>query len=475
MASRRSRSRSRSRSTATRSSTRSSSRASSASATPKRPSIDRDGKASVSCPNCGQRYKILEAALEDKVKCTQCHRLFYPLAAANARRPKQDPTKAVVTVAAVVIGLVVVGAVISNLSGPQQNQNSNQEQSAGKKEIAVDGSTAEVQSAMTWAKALSTENRLDLVGYSDMEAMQKKLDIDKKTRWAETFGPSRKELEDKIVDAMFKGEAAFVFRAFDPSFGRIADPKMVAAKKGRINMSLTPKDPAVNSDSANVTIEYEWDPGDKRFKVTDWATDYVHPAQTRKFKEEAGLAKPKHKTHEVLGKAKTVKTVHLGRSVKVREADLKPLAHLESTSEADRKAIDDLIGKLVDLHGKGANYNRAELALQKFGKAAVPRVLNKMYEYQGLKSQDDVDIVNRLCRYLRTVTGQRFGFNPSAAGDTDVGATEKERLSAMRQWFGYWADYHDRDTWNELIDDDEDSLLTEEEKAARRKAEANKK
>ena len=272
-----------------------------------------------------------------------------------------------------------------------------------------------------------------------------------------------------------------VFRAYKPSYGRIKSEEMVAAKAGRVLLSLYPRDSKVTKDTAEVEVIYGWDPETERFRVENWVVKTM--ARVEHLAEQVDKKKPKNKhvKHDKIGKTTKRETTFAGKKVKIEEADPVSLPHLESTSAEDRQKIDALITQMIDIHGSGRGYNRAELQLMKFGKAAVPRVLNKIYETK-MSSRDDVMVVNRLCRFLRNVSGWRFGFNPAdQTAGSDIGGTQKERESAIKQWFAWWARYYDRDDWQLIDKDDEVELTTDQiehkrkaEREARRKARAER-
>src|SRR5690606_38947963 len=76
---------------------------------PRRPQIDREGRATIACPNCGARYKIREDALEEKTQCRQCQRTFFPLAAAQSRRAPKNDSKPLVYMIVGLVAVVVIG------------------------------------------------------------------------------------------------------------------------------------------------------------------------------------------------------------------------------------------------------------------------------------------------------------------------------------------------------------------------------
>ena len=156
----------------------------------------------------------------------------------------------------------------------------------------------------------------------------------------------------------------------------------------------------------------------------------------------------------------------------LKESKLIPLEHLEDTPPELRKEIDGLIAKMIDLDGPGYQFNRCSRRLREIGRPAIPRLLNKMYETPA-KVREDVLVLARIVGALRDTSGVAFGFNPADRKDSDIGGTEEERLSALRQWYAWWYTAHNRD-FTRAIDksEGEDLFETDAEKAARATAEA---
>ncbi|MEE2885883.1 MAG: hypothetical protein VX951_00495 [Planctomycetota bacterium] len=437
-----------------------------------RPAIGRDGKASISCPNCSTRYKIPEQSLETKVTCTQCHRTFFPLAAAGSRRKRDDNSKPIIYGVVAVVALILMALLINALSSSTKRKTNTVVEIPQPTNLG--NSTREVRSVMAWADAIGTKDSLNARMYTDLEAVQKLLGVEPDTKYASTFGDGRIELGNKILDALYISDQAIVYRSYRPSMGRIMHESMVAKKAGKVRLSLYPRNSKVIKSGATVEVYYRLDPSDDNFKIYRWHV--VEMARTEFLLEQIDGKKPKkkHKTHELIGKITSRKITFAGEQVEVEEAELVPLPHHKDTSPEDRKTIDDLIGVVLDLNVSGILRNRATETLIEFGKASVPRLLSKMYELHKMKTPEDVMTVNLLCRTLRLTTGWRFGFNPRDHKGSNLGGTDAERVSALKQWYAWWARYYDRDDWK-LEDSDEEIELTTAEQEAKRKVDLEKK
>ena len=436
--------------------------------TSRRPAIGRDGKASISCPNCAARYKIAEENLETRVTCSQCRRTFYPLAAAQSRHAGTAPdnSKPIIYGIVAVAAIIIVGVIINALSGPPENDNV----AAKVKEpevIELGKNTREVKAVMRWAKAIGDKDEFNASMNCNMDAMQKKLGVETENPFSRAFGDQKKDLEHKILNALFAADECLVYRAYYPTYGRIKHEDMVAAKAGRVRLSLAPRDSSIIRDSAEVEVEYGYDSLTERFQVEDWHVLTMARFDYLLEKIDGKNPRKKRIPHELIGKAAQKEITFGGKKYEIEEAELVPLPHLKTTKPEDRKTIDSLIAQMVDLNASGIYFNRASNALELFGKAAVPRILNKMYETK-LKSTEDKLVLNRLCRFLRNLSGWRFGFNPADMKEgSDIGGTEKERISALKQWYAWWGRYYDRDDWQNIDSDDEVELTTDQIEAKR--------
>lgn len=437
-----------------------------------RPTIDRDGKASISCPNCSTRYKIPEQSLESKVTCTQCHRTFFPLAAAGSRRKPADNTKPIIYGVVAIVFLILLVWIVNSLSTPTKRKPNKVVEIP--QQINLGNSTKEVRSVMAWAAAIGDKDSLNARMYTDLGAVQKLLNVEPQTKYATTFGDDRIELGSKILDALYVSVQAIVYRSYRPSMGRIMDESMVAKKAGKVRLSLYPRDSKVIKAGATVEVYYRLDTSDDTFKVYKWHVVEMARADYLLEKTDGRNPKKKHKAHELIGEITSRQVSFAGEQVEVEEAELVPLPHHKDTPPKDRKTIDDLISVVLDLNVSGILRNRATEALVDFGKASVPRLLSKMYELHKMRTPEDVMTVNLLCRTLRLTTGWRFGFNPRDHKGSDLGGTDAERLSSLKQWYAWWARYYDRDDWK-LEDSDEDIELTTAQQEAKRKVNLEKK
>ena len=126
---------------------------------------------------------------------------------------------------------------------------------------------------------------------------------------------------------------------------------------------------------------------------------------------------------------------------RIKEADTRALGHLESTPQELREKIDELHATMIG--DTGLMGTRAARDLVQIGKPAIPILLNDLHENAHV-TQEDVIRGKIVTDALREITGKRFGYNPDLDPDSAFGSTDELRLSAVRQWFAWWASWEDR-------------------------------
>lgn len=131
------------------------------------------------------------------------------------------------------------------------------------------------------------------------------------------------------------------------------------------------------------------------------------------------------------------KRVTLSDGSTVREAEVRPLEHLETTSPELRAEIDALYEKMIDLSLSPKESNGARERIIEIGKPAIPVLLTGFYEIP-LETEDQAKQVNAIVLALRGITGQNFGYKPQVSEGSGTGTTDERRASALKQWFAWW-------------------------------------
>ncbi|MHC4077697.1 MAG: zinc ribbon domain-containing protein [Planctomycetota bacterium] len=426
------------------------------------PRVGRDGKVQIACPNCQAAYRLMPEHMDSKVKCTQCHRVFFPGAATGGKRSshQKSPATPIIAFSAAVVIIVLIGVLIANAGGEAPRPEPVEEP----KYVALGNSTPQVKAVKRWANGIFQNQRYEVENFTAFTPVQELLGIDPEHKYNHSFGDAQRELGKKIIDALLTGEQAGIFQYCEARSGKIMDAAYLTATKGKISLSvMEPK----KQREGTVIIDYV-EEADGTFKVAGWEVVSA-PKRPLSDAELAALRGKRFKVHPKIPKPKVVKKMFGGKEIEITESELVPLGHLEDTPPELRKKIDEYIAHLMD-HSDPRRANRAQLELLDIGKPAVPRLLNKMYEVKP-KGRDDVEALNRVVKTVRLLSGQAFGYNPRELIGQNVGGSEKERESALKQWYGWWYYMHASGRWDELVDQEDEEFMTEEEIKAKRAAE----
>lgn len=393
------------------------------------PRAGRDGKIEVYCPGCGTAYRLPEDQLEAKIKCKQCTRLFF---AKNAtKRPsKEKEQKMLWTIGAVVLGAVIVGVVIVNMGKTEPAPVRSMERADAKKQVDLGEGNPRVQDVKKWVVAMGEAKTFDIEMTCDLGKMQERFSIAPGRLLANLRGDELLRVKTEVVDALTKGEDTRLFRELEWSDGRLTDAAMAEGSTGKVEAYMNARDDKKWRSGGTLQLLFAMD--GNQVRVTGW--DWVQ------MPEPKAEPKPKssHKAHEQIGKAEVV-TRKIGDVEKqVREAKIVPLEHLEGTPAELRAEIDRLITQLVDLEQVPKEKNKVKKRLYDLGKPAIPRLLTKFYEIPG-KTPEERMSLNLVARQLQDMTGQGFGYSPD-----EISATDDMRLSALRRYYAWWTDNHDR-------------------------------
>ena len=394
----------------------------------------RGGSSTVPCPACGTEHRIPSELLDDPIQCQSCKRTFYPSKASRRGLQKKNPATPFLMGGGILVALIALFWFASSGGGTKQTRND--EPVAKGPELGR--KNPRVAAALEWTEALTAGDQLTLSTQIDRTAMREFLGITDIDGTAE-------DLDKRILTALMTGEKTERLRDFRVASGRVPE-QFAEADRGKVRLSLAVKEGKEQDyvrGAAELFVDFQKASSGFRVAGFQWIDE-------PKLKGAAALADrgvARKSTHEVIGKAEDVERVYNGQKEVVREAELKPLGHLEDTPEAVQKDIDAQIAQLVDIELGGQFANRSILALKKIGKPAVPRLLNKLYELP-IDTAENKLRVRRVTMALEDLTGQRFGFDPSTLSRT----TDEMRTSALKQWYGWWADNHWREKFDYAID-----------------------
>ena len=65
----------------------------------------------ISCPQCGAAYRVPEDMLDEKIECSECHRVFFAKSTAGKRVAAPDHTKAYIGFGVVIVAIIGLFAI----------------------------------------------------------------------------------------------------------------------------------------------------------------------------------------------------------------------------------------------------------------------------------------------------------------------------------------------------------------------------
>ncbi|MBK8977983.1 MAG: hypothetical protein IPM29_18915 [Planctomycetes bacterium] len=309
-----------------------------------------------------------------------------------------------------------------------------------------------VAAAKEWLRGLQDADVLRLGRYTDITAMRKHLGI-------ENADGTAAEVESRVVKALLESESTEFLRHSMVFSGSVTENEANApAGKVTVRLSVAREHAAqyVRGDDAIGEVLVDFRMNGTQPLVTGFTVTTTPPKRAPVTDRERASV------HPVLGQAHDVQRVYNGQTETVREAEIKPLDHLEDTPAEVRTEIDALVAKLIDLDAPGAQAFRVTQRMRDIGpRPVIPRLLNQMYEIHA-DSRENILRLRRITQALEDLTGQRFGFNPAMTGDSNNTAAAELRESALKQWYGWWADNHWRKDPAYAIDHGEDLLGPED-------------
>lgn len=376
--------------------------------------------------------------------------MFIPAAASKRGASRQNPATPFLWGGGI-LAVMIVGAMLISGGGDDGSQNRNKP--APPKRVETGSANPRVRDAMAWYEAMSTDNRFELGRYTDLQGMRKSLGIDNIDGTAE-------DLEKRVLDALLAADSAKLIRDTEPTSGQV-DTTDAEAETGKVILYVTPDEQAqakyFDQGGGEVWVWFTF--ANDRARISRF--EVVSGIRERAPKDDPNKIRPS--THEVIGQAQDVKRVYNGVEETVREAEIKALGHLDGTPENVQAEIDQRIAELIDLDAPGAVPNRAAMRLKQIGKPSIPRLLNKFFEIPA-SNREQILQLRKVCQALEDITGQRFGFNPSmteAADPAKSAHVEEMRQSALKQWYGWWADNHWRTDYDYAIQKDDAELEAE--------------
>jgi predicted Zn finger-like uncharacterized protein len=154
----------------------SSARSSTASA----PRVAADGKVEIFCPNCAQRYRIAEDALDNKVQCSVCSNVFLPRNTVGKLARGKDHTTVYASLGFFAV-VVIAGLVLIMNRGSETPVAPPEPANAAAKANAVEAERVRRRDQLIkWAQKVAAGELFMIREYSDTDALCAALGVDKR-------------------------------------------------------------------------------------------------------------------------------------------------------------------------------------------------------------------------------------------------------------------------------------------------------
>lgn len=367
-----------------------------------------------------------------RIKCSQCERLFV---AKSALKPasKAKEKQMMWLIGGVVVAVVGIGIAIKTMGGDSNAAENKSVEAPAPKRVALDDKNPRVADVRKWFEGMANGRALDIESTCDLDRVKEQLGIAPGKLLGNLPDSERAQLRMQIVEALTKGTETAPFRDVEWGSGQLGNESMATATAGEVTAELNPRDEKKFRTGGSIKIWFESQRDAQTAKVVRW--EFLAKPEV---KTDVAKAASAHKPQKEIGEVKTVTRTIEGKTKQVREAELVALSHLDDTPEPLRKEIDLAITTLIDNEKSAKEVTKARLRLAEIGKPAIPRLLTKFYEIPG-KTPEERMSLNQVVRLLVDVTGQGYGYAPD-----DASATDEQRVSALKRYYAWWADNHDR-------------------------------
>jgi DNA-directed RNA polymerase subunit RPC12/RpoP len=380
-----------------------------------------DGKVDIACPQCGAQFRIAGDALDSKIECTECHRVFIAKSTAGKRVAAPDHTKVYVgfgigAVALIGIFVVMSGGGDAPKAAPPPVVNAH---------VYGRGDHPRTAMIVKWARAIGDDNRLVMNTHSDLRAL------------ATLFALPAGSDDDAVLKAMREHDATRFLRELQCDSGELLGTEDMTAASGKASVFVTAK-PGDDTWLAkwNGVLEVSFRMDGEQVKVTGLSVTKPPVRNPKKPDPSKQTFQPV----KDIAKPTDVEITDSAGTRKVRESQPAAVPHWDKATPALQKKAEDTVALLLqsaDPEAPGTLFNKATMSIQTLDdkKAVVPRVLNAMFELYPDVTTNNIKL-SQLDRALRAWTG--FGVNYDPADTGDAAKDKAARESCVRQWFAYW-------------------------------------
>jgi len=380
--------------------------------------------------------------LDEKIECSECHRVFFAKSTAGKRVAAPDHTKVYIGFGVAIVFIIGIFVMSGGNNEPVKKP---------KKPPVVEvlpfgrGDHPRAIGLAKWAQSIAGNNQLVLSTHTDLPAMAKFLELensDSGTVMTALQGHESTELLRTMdcssamldTEADMKGPSGTGIIYVTPKSG---DDRFKRNTNGKFAVTFKAEGDQVKVQSFKMTLEPVWAPGKR-------------PGITR-YTPNEDIAKPEEKTITDSGGTRVV-----------QESEPAAVPHWSKATPELRELADKVVADIVtsaDNSAPGYLFNRATMKIRTMEQkqAAVPRVLNAMFERYSDVNKHNREI-SQLNRALIAWTGYAVNYQ---VPDIDPAKDKVERESAIRQWFAFWWRYHQ--DLSKFFDEEESLELDEEE------------
>jgi hypothetical protein len=379
-----------------------------------------DGKVDVQCPQCAAAYRVPADKLDNKIECTECHRVFFPKTTAGKRVSAPDNSKIYVGFgvgAVVLIGILV----LMNMGGGEAPK---PKPVVVAKPTVSRGDNPRIAALIKWAQAIPANSQLVLQTHSDIPALAKELEVATPT-------------VDAVIQALQTHEKTKFLRELQTDSGELTSEADLTAPNGTASLYVTPKpgdDTYLARNRGELTVSFRME--GEQVRVTGLA---VKMAPIRDPKKPDPSKQTFVPVKEIAKPTEAVITDSAGTR-KVNESKPAAVPHWDKATPDMQKKADETVAKVIESanpEAAGNLFNRTVGSVQTLDekKATVPRALNAMFELYSDVMANNMKL-SQLDRALRTWTGFAVNYDPADTGDATKDKAARE--SSVRQWFAYW-------------------------------------
>lgn len=387
-----------------------------------------DGKVEVACPQCATQYRLPADAVDEKMECVECHRVFFPKTTLGKRVKPQDNTKTYVLMGVGALMVIVLFAIMANSNDVPAEKPKVAEP---RREVLTPGNHPRAAQIIKWAQAMGSDNRLVIQTHNDLGALAAKLGV-----------PAGDE--NALFAAIGSHDSTRFLRELDADSGTLDGEASMTAGSGKAIVYVTPK-PGTDDWKKNTRGELmvSFTMAGDQIKVTGWETKMA-PVRNPAKPDQGKLSYVPNKD---IARPEEVQVSDSAGTRKVAESQPTPVPHWAQATPAQQQMADKAVADILasaNPEAPGGLFNRATLSIRSLEdrKAVVPRVLNAMHDLYA-----DVNLNNQklglLDKALVGWTGYAVNYQVKDSGDPAKDKAARE--SCIRQWFAFWWRYSSGD------------------------------